>query len=230
MAIAIDNSTTGENTSGTSTSFSYTTSGSDRLLLVNTMQRGGSGFNVTGITYNGVPMIQVGSTQSQESGQSKQNFWYLLNPALGSNTMVITSNGTQNPMDYSIASYTGVKQTGFPDASTQNGSTTGSSFTGTVSTVAANCWTVMGISGLQRPWSISSGIGTIRTQNASYLSAIADSSGAIVSPGSTSLNIGQNASGFYMYSMVSFAPALTSNIKTRNGIAWADIKSINGQT
>lgn len=137
MAIAFDNATSGSNIASASPSFSFTTSGSDRVLLLflNKWTGGGS----PAATYNGVSMSLLGSHASDGTWM----VFYLLNPDSGSNTLAISGLPSTRSL-WCVASYTGVRQASFPDASDFTDTGTGTSLTTTITTNADNCWVVSG--------------------------------------------------------------------------------------
>lgn len=94
-------------TQTSSDSFSHSTSGSDRLLIVSAHWSVSSSRSVSGITYNGASLTQIGSQIS--NGNSQVTVWYLLNPATGSNTLTIS--GTLTGGQFTAVSYSGVDQT-----------------------------------------------------------------------------------------------------------------------
>lgn len=98
-AIAYDTDTDSTSQSGASTTFSHTTSGSNRTLAVSfSSYRGASS-----CTYNGVSM-SLGTSASV--GQAKSGVYYLASPASGSNNVVFTP--TSGGMDHLCAiSFTG---------------------------------------------------------------------------------------------------------------------------
>lgn len=132
MAIARD-TFTGE---ATNTSFpatrSHTCTGSDLVLLV----AGISDANLpTGITYNGVAMTRL--VDFLDASSQNTSIWGLLNPATGANTIEVS--GSMAYFSWFSCSYTGVKQTGLPD-NTSEGAVSGStSHTQNITTVANNC-------------------------------------------------------------------------------------------
>lgn len=94
MAIAFNNATFGDFTTGTSLTWSHACSGSDRLLIVDAMASYDGVDDITGVTYNGVSMGLIGKVQ-----HSSETRWfylfYLKNPASGTHNVVIskTSSG-----------------------------------------------------------------------------------------------------------------------------------------
>jgi hypothetical protein len=139
MAIALDSATNGGSvTPGTSLTFSHTCSGDNRLLLV-FIKRSGA---ITSVTYNSDLMSVVASAPFN-SDYGDLDIYGLLNPDTGTHDVVINLNNNYYCQAVS-ASYTGVKQTGLPNAS--DGSvqgTAGVSLTDSVTPTLTDCW-VMG--------------------------------------------------------------------------------------
>lgn len=91
-AIAVDNtSNSGTFTIGTSFSWSHTTSGSDRVLVVGVTDGRNNTVRVTGVTYNGE---SLSSSASVASGGLNASFYYLANPDTGANTVQVSSAAT----------------------------------------------------------------------------------------------------------------------------------------
>jgi hypothetical protein len=89
MALAYGAKTTYSYTTGgtlSSYSFSHTTSGTDRVLLVTIFQNN-STTDPTAVTYNGVAMTMVTSTAYNGASSS---IWKLVAPATGANTVAVT--------------------------------------------------------------------------------------------------------------------------------------------
>lgn len=139
MAIAFDTSVdVGLN----ATTWSHTCSGSDRLLIVVLFSTNNPG-GVT-ITYGGVAMTKQATLEGYSAalGQGHGYVYTLINPPSGTNTVSV--NYSDVTIYSSSYSYSGVKQTGFPDSSAQNAGFNTTSVTVTTTVVASNCW-VMGI-------------------------------------------------------------------------------------
>ena len=207
MAIAFDAVTDGGfgTVAGTTKTFAHTCTGSDRILFVATA--GGSGFtdDITGVTYNTVAMTLVNKVKIP--GDRYIYLWYLIAPATGSNNVVVTTSTSGGFVGASATSYTGAKQSGQPDANTTN-TVTGNSLTGTLTTIADNCWTVL--AGEQNGATPTAGTGsTLRTT--SQNPELFDSNGAITPAGSTSMTItGSSGNGMALV-MASFAPAVSAS-------------------
>ncbi len=105
-AITVDATSTAQ-TASAGLTFSHTTAGSNRLLLVKT-----SGNDVTGVTYGGVAMTKI----INFFGGMDTAIWSLANPALGANNIVITKT-FGNTVGVGI-SFNGVSQSSSIDATT----------------------------------------------------------------------------------------------------------------
>lgn len=116
MAIAYDAVTATGSTAGSSTkTFSHTCSGSDRLLLVVAGCHTATA-DISGVTYNGVAMTQVGADQT-DSANGRLTVWSLIAPASGANNVVITATAVDT-ISYGAISFNGAKQTSNPDSNT----------------------------------------------------------------------------------------------------------------
>lgn len=137
MAIAYDASSSVYNgTAATSHTLSHTCTGSNRVLVVGTRTYDANA--ITGVTYNGVSMTEVGTSVTLGSDAFRR--WILVNPDSGANNIVASLSSSRRIEIYAI-SLTGAKQSAQPDASaTATGSST--SATGSVTTVADNSWVV----------------------------------------------------------------------------------------
>jgi hypothetical protein len=216
MAIAYDTVTHSGFSSASSFSFSHTTSGSDRLLIVHVYD---GNDRVTNVTYNGVGLTLVEDLlmTGAAAGQYIQ-LWYLLNPASGTNNVTITGSASMS-LYASAVSYTGVEQTGQPDASTKQAASPNTSLTTTVTTTDDNCW-LMGYA--YRGTTISAGAGTtLRGGSVAGILEVIDSNGAKTPAGSHSL-ITTSSSTFAGHVMASFSPATGGPTPSRGGIllAW----------
>lgn len=211
MAIAFDQTTTAQQLAGSSLSFSASTSGSNRILLVPVFTSyGTSGDKISGVTYNGVSMTRVtGATQIDfVSGQSFY-LYYLIAPATGTNTVLITATGSGEIYGTTV-SYTGVDQTSPIDNST----TTTSGGTITLTTVADNCWT-LSFGRNTATGALTASTGTTQRSAGSGLYNIGDSNGAITPVGSTSMSWTPDNANTKLC-MISFAPSTGSTTTNHN--------------
>jgi hypothetical protein len=119
----------------TTNTFSHTVSGSNTILFVACSNENAGA--VTGATYNGVSMTEIGS------GNGTLHLFYLINPTTGANNVTITRSGTANDFHGWAISYTGVKQSGQPDASTTATAASAASLTTTLTVVANNSWAIL---------------------------------------------------------------------------------------
>jgi hypothetical protein len=114
MAVAFDNVTTDTGTSASSTSFSHTTSGEQRLLLVwisNYPSENQSGPAPTAVTYGGVSMTAEGNvTDGFPNDESHLYLYSLVNPASGPNTVSVTWSASVTEFQVVAISFTGVDQ------------------------------------------------------------------------------------------------------------------------
>lgn len=95
-AVSVDNVTTAQipSTSPNPFSFSHTTSGSDRLLLVSVASQPNDDDGIieviTAVTYGGQPLTLVGARAQTDN--ARVEIWQLVNPPSGPNTVSITFN------------------------------------------------------------------------------------------------------------------------------------------
>lgn len=124
----------GAQTTGGTTTFSFTVgSGSNRLLIVSisTWNNGGTGAGCSGVTYNGTSMTAVGNGVA--NGQFYTEQWRLVAPASGTANIVATVSGKTDKLGLGAVSFSGMDQTTGIDVST--------SATGTSGTVTASLTT-----------------------------------------------------------------------------------------
>jgi hypothetical protein len=227
MAIAFDNAASLGVASGTKTSLtaSFTCSGDNRLLIVGTQTQSG-GANVSKITYNGVNLTLL-DTYSYAS-LYEMKIWYLIAPASGANDIVISKNNGN--IWAGAISYTGVKQTDFPDSNARATDyvVSDTSYTLTTTTVADNSWAVAFGYVYQTPSATSPATLRATRTNQWFLS----DSGPFTPAGSSSISMTCSPTGEWSTGIiVSFAPSIAAgpaNLKSVNGLAKASIKSIKG--
>jgi len=183
MAIATDAAAKSFTNSGSSLTYSHTCTGSNLYLLVGVWVGGGN--TISGVTYNGVAMTQLGTANASNS--RKPYLFGLANPATGANNVVVSASGTT--LIYAVSeSYTGTSSTQ-PDGTANTGNVTNqASITGTVTVTQNNCWLVMFVnSGTDDALgSGSAGAGTTLRIQGDSNSSLYDSNGT-VSTGAQSL-------------------------------------------
>lgn len=200
MAIARDANSSAAISTTNDLTWSHTCTGANLILFVNVYQNNAEGSNIS-VTYAGVSMTSVSNTSSTD-GQSTHLF-YLLAPTTGANNVIIHCSSGNTPMGGTAASYTGVKQSGVPDASnTQSVSST--SATATLTTVADNCWAVMGVVAANAVTASTGSNLVVKTNNTL---AIFDTNGVLTPPGSKSMSVTNNNPNIGAI-MVSFAPLI----------------------
>lgn len=211
MAIAVDATSSGS-ASATSVTVAHTCSGSDRILFVGLWVQINSDV-VTGVTYNGVAMTQVGKVVN--AGTEALYLYMLVAPASGTNNIVASKTGSEL-IQLGAASYTGAKQTGQPDASTTN-TGSGTSLTTSVTTVADNSWLILSA---KHTGAASAGTNTTLRidQSGNGQASIYDSNAAQTPAGSKSLQTTTGASQTYAHVMASFSPATDIAISVNDSI------------
>ena len=205
--ITYDNSKDGGNNGGTTASLTYSYkvgTGANRLLVVNLIGDT-SPDDISSVTYAGTPLTLVKKVQSPSNNW--QYVYYLLNPASGTNNVVITA-GSVHYLISQAASWFNVKQSAQPDAVTTNTAPApNTSITTSLKTVAPGSLVVQGV------WSyghLTAGPGSAQI----ITDAALDGAGIFVSGQSpvtpagnvsmTTISDGTTSSGAIM---VSFAPA-----------------------
>jgi hypothetical protein len=206
MAIAVDATSEGGRATAASQTFTHVCTGSDLLLIVGVLVGAVENMTSGSVTYNGVALTMLGSEMLNHAGNFKLSFWYLIGPATGSHSVVVTPNSSSDTMAVA-ASYSGVSQTGFPDASGSRQPAQAASVTETLTTIADNAW--MAWVGLDEFNTPTAGAGTTRRVINSGFNGvfIADSNAAFTPAGSHSLvmNAG-NAADWMNDIFATFAP------------------------
>lgn len=207
MAIAFDAAstwTTGATVS--SINFSHTVgNGSNTLLLVLSLTTN----NDASATYNGVAMTNILSKVGTGADGRTLTLFGLLSPTQGANTVVISTVGTSAVLQGGGSSYSGVAQTLTPDATTTNLTVSSvTTLSTSLTTIANNCWIVLGARFVAGANGITGGTNTtLRTNSAT--TGFGDTNAAITPPALTSMVVNDsNGSGGAYSLMASFAPAV----------------------
>jgi hypothetical protein len=211
MAIAYDTSTDGGNNGGANgtLSWSHTTSGSDRLLIVTLFgDSDGGADDISSITYNSVGLTLL--AKRTDAGLFRAMYvYYLLNPASGANNVVVTA-GSTHYLGAGAASYTGVGSLDTFVSTFSNADADGS-LSQNITTGGANAWLIGGFFGSSGFAAVAdAGIASVRRTDANFLIwNIADSNGPIVSPGSQTVtwHLGSGSTGDMVHIVGSFLPA-----------------------
>jgi len=182
MAIAFDAGSTDFIASASSRTFAHTCTGSNRGLFVGV--EGDGGDLLTGATYAGVAMTLIDKRQ-RTAGRFEYMF-YLAAPATGANNVALTAGGAIQ-MRSVAASYTGVAQTGQPEATNWGIADSVTAQALAVTTLTDNAW-VIGL--FESGQLISAGSGTtLRQAAATAVLALVDSGGPVTPAGSKTLNV-----------------------------------------
>lgn len=129
MAIALDSTSNGTNIVSPNGSWSHTCSGTDRYLFVFVNQ------NASSVTYNSISMTKLLTVPATNC-----TIWGLASPTTGTNTVLVTSGS--NCQGISV-SYTGVGQTGQPEANTTtNTGSAAVTVSNSVTTITDKAWVI----------------------------------------------------------------------------------------
>jgi hypothetical protein len=107
-AIALDNSDSRDRNHQSSLSWNFTTAGTDRLLLVGVSLRRDNNQLVSSVSYGGAAMTYLGAVNNDP--YVRVELWYLIAPALGSNSLSVNLNATGRFV-VGVASFNAVDQT-----------------------------------------------------------------------------------------------------------------------
>lgn len=136
MAVAFDAVTATASTAGASSkTFSHTCTGTNRLLLVVAGCHTATA-TISGVTYNGTSMTQVGADQT-DSANGRLTLWSLIAPVTGGANVVITASAVDT-ISYGAISFTGASQSSNPDSNTAGSETATSSYTVTATAPTTN--------------------------------------------------------------------------------------------
>jgi hypothetical protein len=196
--IALDTSSTGTSGTATSITFSYTNNGN--ILFVGTADQIASSSLITGVTYATVAMTEIG-TGAQAPSDRYTRLWFLVGPATGANNVVVSASSSTF-LEAKAASYTGALQTGVPDA-TNKATGTSTSASVSVTSVAANCWTVTWVKA--QNGIVTGGTNVTLRQNGSQ--ALIGDSNAALAAGAHTTTAAISVSGGWAIISASFAPA-----------------------
>lgn len=193
-------STTGSGTSPLS--WSHTCTGNNRLLVVSVTQNVTTD-KITGITYGGVALTKLdGNVNVAAIGTD--SFWYLLNPASGTNTITVTATGSDS-IFAAAASYTGILAL---DAHTSsNSGSSATTWAQAITSTVDNCWAI-GFMNASASYS-SAGANTTHRIGNGYGGSLADSNMSITPAGSFSLNW-NTGNGTHSSCIATFSPVIST--------------------
>lgn len=165
---------------GNSITYSHTCTGTNLILIVAITSNNTD--VITGVTYNG-DALTLGK-KSTDTGPVKY-FYYKLGPATGAHDVVVSASAADQFLRATSVSYTGVQQSGQPDA-TDESRDTATSTTTSLTQVVNNAWQVgMGSNSGAGTLSAGTGIGATRGNVGSIL-YVGDSN-AVTSAGTQTL-------------------------------------------
>lgn len=146
FAIALDATSSAANVNAISTTFAHTNTGSN-LYMSYALSAATTNTNqtVSTITYNAVGATSIDVQNDNATNNRITELWYQVGPATGANNVVVTyANQPGSFFNVGVASYSGVSQTGQPDAFGKNtsGASNVTSMAKSITTVADNCWIV----------------------------------------------------------------------------------------
>ena len=107
MAVGIDAISSASVAAVASLTWAHTVNGSERLLVVGVSFNPGAGRNVSSVTYNGAAMTAAGN---RAGSNDEIAIYYLVNPDLGTNNVVVTFNTSVTEAVAGAISLTGVDQ------------------------------------------------------------------------------------------------------------------------
>lgn len=210
MAIAYDNSSfLGSNGGSGNFSASYTGATLTNGLLVAGITGDTTTDSITAVTYDGAALTL--GAKLQTSGGRWIYCYYLLGPASGSKTFAITQSGGGYLIPV-VAEYSGVKQSGQPDATATN-SSGGSFVTSLASSITianANSWSVLCAQNAGGTYSNGTGA-IVRVQDTTFHNTGLYDSNADLSTGSNSMTVNISPSSPIGVVLVSFQPAVASS-------------------
>lgn len=207
MAIAFDNVLNVQDTTASSQTTAYTTSGSYRMLFVGLTVASATDI-VTSVTYAGVSMARFPFVLTINETNSVYLF-LLQNPTVGANNIVVTLSSSARIRTRAV-SYNGCNQSNFADSSNTGQSASASSISATTTTIADNCWALAYMVNFSGDTVTPNAGTTIRGSDGLSSTAIGDSNGVIHPPAATALGYswasGAAPAGIII---VSFAPLLS---------------------
>lgn len=216
-SIAFDTSAVSTTVSSGTDSFTYTTgSGTNRFMIVQLFDaQSGGGDNVVSVKYNGVAMTELFNSNTFPTSGKTYDAFYLYGPATGANTVLITYTSPQVSRVV-VATYSGAKQSGFPDASSSTFDSSGATVISTTATPSASgAWGILfGVTGS----TYSSTNYTLRQIGITGNIQVVDTNGTI--SGSTNMTITQSLSSSAGGKMYSLAPAASTVISTQSDITF----------
>lgn len=140
FAIAFGAETQGSVSGSTTLTFtSPTVSGSNTFGALTVFTQ--TDLTISSVTWNAVSATSIAGV-TNDSANERIEMWYIIAPAAGANNIVMTRSGATNAMNGYASYYSGCKQSGQPDAFSNNHNSSISTWVQSVTTIANNCWTI----------------------------------------------------------------------------------------
>lgn len=168
--------------------------------------------DIISVIYGSSPLtLAIKNPNTGSSGVLRFDYiYYLLNPATGTNNVVITAT-TSHILIAVAAYYSGVKQSGQPDATTTNGVYVGgfSTLTTSITTVSNNAWAILLEQHDMGSLTTLAGAGaSLRVTDPTYNQpTILDSGGPITPAGAFSMTTSMSSADEISHTIASFAHA-----------------------
>jgi len=195
--------------SGTTLTFNVTTGGINRGLFAWVTEITSS--TISSVTYNGVAMTLV---TSQADGGIKMYLYYLINPASGTNSLVVTRSGSTGELFCSTSYYNGVNQSSLIDAFNSGVSTSTSSPSATITIASDDSMMAMSIYNAGgNPYTASTN--AVDRDCGSNSREVFDC-GVQFASGATSMNV-TSGTNTHLWIIVSFKNDTTSKIRKGSG-------------
>lgn len=124
MALAVDAASNASGNGSGPFTFSHTTSGSDRVMIIG-ISYYHYGTTISAVTYNAVAATLIPSA-SVDNGDYHVRMYYLIAPATGSNTVSVSVSSNLYGIGVGVVTFTGAHQTtpyGIPATATGNSTT-----------------------------------------------------------------------------------------------------------
>jgi hypothetical protein len=209
--IALDAFTDITTTTGTSLTFSHTTSGSDRDLVVLPIVAGSS---TSSVTYNAAAASHVDTLVMTDESSRQYSFWNKAAPSSGANNVVINVAASVF-IRGTCASYTGVDQT------TPNNGTAGkientatSPVNVDITSTVADTWGIGGFRSDAGTQGNGTGAGALTLRAVANSLGYADTNGSLGTAGTEGINFTISSSNGWLIAML-IAPAATDVFQPR---------------
>lgn len=210
MAIAFDTSVDGGLVaSGTSLTWSHTCTGSNLILFVSLFGdtiTDPLGNIISGVTYNGAAMHEIGRKNSGVALDRWCYLFYLSNPSTGAHNIVASATNPRAICGLS-SSYSGVSAISQPDSFVVNSAVAkgaNTDYTTTLTTTQDNDWSIIVVRQSAGNLSPSTGSHTVRISSSGL--GLFDSNTVITPPGAYSMSAQSSLTANMSSVMASFSP------------------------